>query len=43
MDERRIIGQRQMTNGVFRPVFQDDEGQYVLDAEGVPVDGVWPR
>jgi hypothetical protein len=37
----RIIGEREFTDGVTRPVFEDDEGQqYVLDDDGVPVRGL---
>jgi hypothetical protein len=38
----RIIGEREFTDGVTRPVFEDDEGQqYVLDDDAVAVCGLW--
>jgi len=32
----RLIGYRTFVDGTRRPVYQDQEGQYVLDEEGAP-------
>jgi hypothetical protein len=39
--EARVIGEREFTDGVVRPVYEDNKGQYVLDADGEMVRGVW--
>ncbi len=39
--EARLIGEREFTDGIVRLVYEDDQGQYVLDADGQPVRGVW--
>ncbi len=36
----QILGLVRFTDGVDRPVYQDDRGQYVVD-EDERVDGVW--
>jgi hypothetical protein len=36
----RVIGQRQFTDGATRPVYADEQGQYVVD-DGERIDGVW--
>jgi hypothetical protein len=35
------IAEIEFTDGIMRPVFEDDRGQYVLDDNGEPVYGVW--
>lgn len=35
-----MIGTLNFTDGIERPVYEDDQGQYVLD-EGERVYGVW--
>jgi len=38
----RKLGHRVFMDGVERTVFEDSDGrQYVLDADGMPVHGVW--
>jgi hypothetical protein len=39
--DARVIGEREFTDGVVRRVYEDDQGQYVLDADGEIVRGVW--
>ncbi len=39
--EARVIGDREFTDGIVRQVYEDDQGQYVLDADGEMVRGVW--
>jgi hypothetical protein len=36
----RVIGTRNFTDGVARPVYEDERGQYVLD-DSARIDGVW--
>jgi hypothetical protein len=36
-----IIGHRFFTDGSMRPVYRDDQGQYILDDAGCPVYGHW--
>jgi hypothetical protein len=36
----RVIGQRQFTDGVTRPVYEDERGQYIVE-DGERIDGVW--
>jgi hypothetical protein len=38
---RRTIGERLFVDGITRPVYEDDRGQYVLDDDRQRVDGVW--
>jgi hypothetical protein len=35
------IGQREFVDGTTRPIYQDAEGQYVLDDDGKRVYGFW--
>ena len=35
------IGKRRFAGGSTRDVFTDDEGQYVIDDDGVKIRGVW--
>jgi hypothetical protein len=37
----RVVGEREFTDGVVRLVYEDDQGQYVLDADAEMVRGVW--
>jgi predicted RNA-binding protein YlxR (DUF448 family) len=39
--DARVIGEREFTDGVVRLVYEDDQGQYVLDPDGKMVRGVW--
>jgi hypothetical protein len=39
--DTRVIGEREFTDGIVRHVHEDDQGQYVLDADGEIVRGVW--
>jgi hypothetical protein len=34
------IGQRSFVDGVTRPVFEDERGQFIVEA-GERIDGVW--
>jgi hypothetical protein len=38
--ERRI-GHREFVDGTRRPIYRDEQGQYVLDDDGERVYGVW--
>jgi hypothetical protein len=37
----QIIGHVLFVDGAYRPIFQPDGRQYVLDDEGERLDGVW--
>jgi hypothetical protein len=41
MEEGRIISQGEFTDRATRPVFEDEQGQYVYGDDGVPVRKVW--
>jgi hypothetical protein len=41
MSADSILGRRLFIGGATHDVFADDEGQYVLDDNGVKVRGVW--
>jgi hypothetical protein len=36
----RLIGRRLFTDGVVRPVYQDDPGRFIVE-DGERIDGVW--
>jgi hypothetical protein len=35
------IAHVEFTDGIQRPVYEDERGQFVLDDEGIRVGGVW--
>jgi predicted RNA-binding protein YlxR (DUF448 family) len=39
--EARVVGEREFTDAIVRLVYEDDQGQYVLDPDGEMVRGVW--
>ena len=38
---RRIMGYREFVEGIRRPIYEDAQGQYVLDDNGERVSGVY--
>jgi hypothetical protein len=39
--DAHLVGRRVFTDGTERDIFEDAAGQYVLDADGLPVSGQW--